>query len=657
MTRDETVALFLQCEAKRSEARAAALAEGKDEDEASEIAHEAAKAHWNAWAEPLLAERKALEASGAWVSRREHFWEPETGGNSETQAWLDKAAADFSRCLFLLRGASSSRNGACAVSGIAKDEALQPDTIPARASLGRDDAKAEASEPPVKSIAIDNTVIDFRDFVFPGDARFDSAAFSGNAWFDTAAFSGDASFASAAFSGRAWFGSAAFSGDASFASAAFSGRAWFGSAAFSGDASFVSAAFSGDASFGSAAFSGDASFGSAAFSGNASFDSAAFSGNARFVSAAFSGDAWFASAAFSGYASFASAAFSGDARFVSAAFSGDASFDSAAFSGDASFGSAAFKSSASFRDCRFYKEAVFAGINAEKGFDFIGVRSRSHVPDFLSARFAEPPLLDNFRLGHGVEPGGLRASVLSGFWAWLRNDLDSALSAKYRRLKQLAIDSHDHKNEQIFFRGELRARRFLEDKPWHPAFWFGIVYEIVSEFGFSVLRPLAAWLLCIVIFAVYFLGQNPGMAAKRKELHRHGFFGQAFAYSKVALDESRKPRKPGEPYCYPGTPPKPGDTKPITDGFSGLVEEARATTNLINEAFSIAYHNALVVLDSNGDSAHRAFGCLYGVERYGGNPVAFVPRAVAIASGIQKLASAAFIFLFGLALRNLLKVK
>jgi hypothetical protein len=45
------------------------------------------------------------------------------------------------------------------------------------------------------------------------------------------------------------------------------------------------------------------------------------------------------------------------------------------------------------------------------------------------------------------------------------------------------------------------------------------------------------------------------------------------------------------------------------------------------------------------------------VERYGGNPVAYVPRSVAIASGIQKLLSAVFIFLFGLAVRNMLKVK
>lgn len=47
----------------------------------------------------------------------------------------------------------------------------------------------------------------------------------------------------------------------------------------------------------------------------------------------------------------------------------------------------------------------------------------------------------------------------------------------------------------------------------------------------------------------------------------------------------------------------------------------------------------------------------YGVERYGGNPVAYVPRNVAIVSGIQKLLSGVLIFLFALALRNMLKMK
>ena len=65
MTRDETIALFLECEAKRAEALTAALAEGKEEREVDELAHEAAKAHWNAWAKC-----HAREAEGTRKVRR-----------------------------------------------------------------------------------------------------------------------------------------------------------------------------------------------------------------------------------------------------------------------------------------------------------------------------------------------------------------------------------------------------------------------------------------------------------------------------------------------------------------------------------------------------------------------------------------------------------
>jgi hypothetical protein len=78
MTRDEvvrerTVERFLECEAKRAEARAAALAEGKSGGEARAIAHEAAKRHWNAWAVDMLAKRKMLEEGGVWAAEKGFF--------------------------------------------------------------------------------------------------------------------------------------------------------------------------------------------------------------------------------------------------------------------------------------------------------------------------------------------------------------------------------------------------------------------------------------------------------------------------------------------------------------------------------------------------------------------------------------------------------
>ncbi len=487
MTRDEavrenTVERFLECEAKRAEARAAAQAEGKSDRDARGIAHEAAKAHWNAWAEALNAERKAMEESGAWAAEKDlrGTLQPKNEG---TRAWMDKAEANFSRCLFLVKGSEGTKEAA-----------------------GEEKEELEAGAPPVKSIVIDAADVDMRAFVFPGVASFGSATFSGGASFGSATFSGGASFGSATFSGGASFGSATFSGgasfdsatfsgDASFDSATFSGGASFGSATFSGGASFGSATFSGGASFGSATFSGGASFVSATFSGGASFDSATFSGDASFVSATFSGDAWFGSATFSGGASFDSATFSGDAWFGSATFSGDAWFVSATFSGGASFGSATFTKSTAFCDAKFgtkekRQEADFTAIKVERAFDLTGARF-SKAPGFSQADFKQAPDLD------GVE------FPLPSRWPWRFGD--PAVLPKYRAIRRMAIQGADYEREQMAFKGELRSRRWTTDKLWHPGLWLGIFYDVFADCGRSIFRPALVWLASVFVFAVIYL--------------------------------------------------------------------------------------------------------------------------------------------------------
>jgi hypothetical protein len=82
MTRDETVALFL---------------DGREA--------------WNAWAGARLAERKAMEADGRW-SAEKHPWGTLEAKNDETRAWMKSAAVDFSRCLFLVSGAEGTKETA-----------------------------------------------------------------------------------------------------------------------------------------------------------------------------------------------------------------------------------------------------------------------------------------------------------------------------------------------------------------------------------------------------------------------------------------------------------------------------------------------------------------------------------------------------------------
>ncbi len=329
------------------------------------------------------------------------------------------------------------------------------------------------------------------------------------------------------------------------------------------------------------------------------------------------------------------------------------------------------------------------------------------MPDFIQAHFEEAPRLDDIkvtermtvRYHHPIQPrrsfsfplqdtrwdkvrraladASVRAwtfpkRAVIGAWQRVTEEDRRNIQARWRALKRLAIQGQDTDRELQFFAGEIRSARFAGDWPmpwpvWKASawggflrFWAGILYQGFSNFGRSLIRPFLAWALCIAVFAIYFLGQSPEMMRERKALHLGGgFIAQARTYATVAHKAATQPRTPS---CTSeeNDPLKSSAEKLKADdgnGFSGLVPQVRAQTNLVNEALSVAYHNAVIVLDGSGDSAHRAFGCLYGVERYGGNPVAYVPRGVAIASGVQKLLSAIFIFLFGLALRNMLKVK
>jgi hypothetical protein len=441
MDRDETVALFLECEAKRAEARAAALAGGKSEYGAEPAAHEAAKAHWNAWAEARLAERKAMEADGRWAAEIEFgSLEPE---NDETRAWMENAGADFSRYLFLVTGAEGTKE-----------------------TTGEDKEEPATPELAVKSVSLEGNLVRFDGFIFPGDASFQSTTFTGDASFDSATFTGDA-----------WFERATFTGDASFVSATFSGKASFQGATFTGYAWFKSATFTGNAWFESATFTGDAWFASATFTGGASFASATFTGNTRFQSATFTGDAQFESATFTGGASFASATFTGDARFKSITFSGDARFRSATFQKFTAFGRATFE-----------KAASFTGIKVERAFDMTGARFKK-VPSFNQADFKQAPDLDNV-----VFP-------LPGFW----RRGDAALIALYRAIRRMAIQGADYEREQMAFKGETRSKRGTEHKPWRTAFWFGIAYDAFSDFGRSITRPLAIWFASGLAFAAIYL--------------------------------------------------------------------------------------------------------------------------------------------------------
>ena len=239
--------------------------------------------------------------------------------------------------------------------------------------------------------------------------------------------------------------------------------------------------------------------------------------------------------------------------------------------------------------------------------------SFSKVPSFNQADFAQAPDLDDVTY------------PISGFWRrGARDDIP-----RYRHLRRIALGGHNHEAEAMAFKGEVRAKRGTVDRWWQPAFWFGVLYDGFSNFGRSLARPFFVWLGVTLAAALALFALSPA--------------APGLAGMPAALVSS--------PACYA---PAPGGSGPRVGGLS---PELRAATNLRAEALHLAFHNAAVLLGA-GESTHRSHGCLYGVELYdGGDPRAVVPSAVDTLSAAHKLISAIMIFLFLLALRNMLKLK
>ena len=99
------------------------------------------------------------------------------------------------------------------------------------------------------------------------------------------------------------------------------------------------------------------------------------------------------------------------------------------------------------------------------------------VPDFTEAHFEEAPKFDN------VELKPVRLQNLEAIEA------ETSYPSRWRALRRLAIQAHDYERELQFFKGEIIARRGAEDKLTHARFWFGWLYQLLSDFGRSMGRP------------------------------------------------------------------------------------------------------------------------------------------------------------------------
>ncbi|MCG8511141.1 MAG: pentapeptide repeat-containing protein [Rhodospirillales bacterium] len=390
---------------------------------------------------------------------------------------------------------------------------------------------------------------------------------------------------------------------------------------FERNVDFSSHVFPDFANFHAASFSGYAVFDKASFSGYAVFDKASFSGYATFLGASFSGKAVFTGASFSGITVFTGASFSGIAGFIEASFSEGAWFTGASFSGEAFFGQAVFMGVSNFQNVEFNGDAIFAAMKGESVFTLQGAFFL-FVPDFEQAHFAEAPRLD-------IAPPPQSKG-------WFPKTDRPDLTARWRALKRLAIQGHDHQRELMFFAEELKAARGVRDKAWptprnlllknEPVwpggvrYWSGILYQAFSDFGRSMLRPLLWWCASTIGFLFIYLS---GHFAVHSPTYSTGMVESLWRSVVGGFDQAQAPPALS---CIAGSG-DPWDAATYLSVIKGSIVFGRFDTEKLKQTYA----------------------CLYGENSF--------PDAVAYWGLGQSVFSAVLIFLLLLAVRNHFRIK
>jgi uncharacterized protein YjbI with pentapeptide repeats len=362
------------------------------------------------------------------------------------------------------------------------------------------------------------------------------------------------------------------------------------------------------------------------FPGPARFNNTKFLANADFQGAHFHLDADFELAHFNKVATFWKAKFKKIAFFEGTTFASYARFREAIFDDDAWFDNASFGSYVTFREAEIFGRAKFHGAQFARSMSIHDTHFKQ-VPDFRQAHFTEAPIFQPRPLlpeAPSTEVPHIQHAGIPSYERVSTGKERHNLSARYRALKRLAIQGHDYEFEVSFFADELKARRGVQDfmlpkfdksghLSWTVAvrFWFGQAYELLSDFGRSLTRPLLAWLVVTVLFAGYYFIQR-----------------STPSLSKVSAAGGTTTVHRG-PQCR-------------DDNYDAVYA-----------ALQYAFNRGFIVGWDSPETDKPALKCLYGSDADG----SVIPGGVVFAGKAQTLTSAVLVFLFLLALRNQFRIK
>ncbi len=283
------------------------------------------------------------------------------------------------------------------------------------------------------------------------------------------------------------------------------------------------------------------------------------------------------------------------------------------FPGQVDFSKSVFPAGVSFGKAVFHGEAIFcaAGFRGESSF----VQAQfNRTPNFIGTRFAKPPHM----LDMAVQRPGL-------FNRDYREALDDP--EKFSVLGRLAGEAGEDGLAQQFHGNHIISRRHIADQWWQAGFWGGLVYQLFSNFGQSLMRPFIAWIVSVFVFAWLYASSYKPQGVVTKPIES----GQLESFWNATRD-----------WFIPGAE---------TSVFK--VSCAADEGGVFVKALYLSLKNGFLGLGGGStEKITQVHACLYGINpNYSsGAMVPYIPDSVAFWGVLQMAFSAILIFLFCLAL-------
>jgi hypothetical protein len=459
-----------------------------------------------------------------------------------------------------------------------------------------------------RNTTIEKSVVDFSEYIFPGNTIFATNVFYENV-----------TFKKAIFHGETFFEGAEFMKNANFDEAVFKSTAWFSDppaklghvtsntdffCKFRKRSSFNETRFEGEAWFSNVFFDSDIQILNSLFSGWARFDDIKCQSSMQLDGTKFcerTGDSIHGKPG------------QGGVWFTGARYTGQAWFSDTQFEDDVSFQGAVFDNDAIFQRTIFKKQAIFSGVLSKRVFTLSGANF-GIVPIFVQTHFDEAPVFDD------VEINDKRAG----------NKKSITYLARWRALRRLAIQGQDNEKEREYFSGELWSL-----SPRNIRYWFGVAYWLFSRHGRSVLWPVFWWIILTTLCFFIYIFESPEFLNNPKKTHLLSSFSS---------------------HCYNNNGVTSEETSSDMIGFDSL------STTLGREAINLALRNSFIEIGRGSDVEALTYSCLYGVSsvKNSSGHIEYIPKkpyVVLWVVALQRILAALFIFLFGAAVRNILRVK